>query len=148
MFCTGMHLIRNARRDMYGDDKFRAIELKYGNASKLKGFLMFLLYWCDEDGPQRILGFALHSLVKLLRYKKLFLHVYATFDGAPQGFYQVVIFSVMDHASNLHTPIFYCPMTKKTEEAYNLLWGNIVAIVGGYCYFFVTIMYIIVIYAY
>ncbi len=77
---------------MYGDDKFRAIELKYGNTSKLNGFLMFLLYWCDEDGPQRILGFALHSLVKLLRYKKLFLHIDATYDGAPQGFYQVVFF--------------------------------------------------------
>ena len=66
LFAQGCTLIRNARRDMYGDDKFRAIELKYGNASKLKGFLMFSLYWCDEDGPQQILGFALHSLVKLL----------------------------------------------------------------------------------
>ena len=147
-FAQGCTFIRNARQDMYGDDKFHAIELKYGNDSKLKGFLMFLLYWCDEDGPQRILGFALHSLVKLLRYKKLFLHVNATFDGAPWGFYQVVIFSVMDHASTLHTPIFYCPMTKKTEEAYNLLWGNIVAIVGEYCYFYITIMYMIVRYAY
>lgn len=36
----------------------------------------------------------------------------------------------MDHASSLHTPIFYCPMTRKSEEAYNLLWGNIVSIVG------------------
>ena len=115
---------------MYGDDKFRAIELKYGNGPKADNFLMFLLYSCDEDGPQRILGFALHSLVKLLKYKRLFLHIDATFDGAPRGFYQVVIFSVMDHASSLHIPIFYCPMTRKSEEAYNLLWGQIVSIVG------------------
>jgi hypothetical protein len=120
---------------MYGDDKYRAIELKYGNGSKINGFLMFSLYWCDEEGPQRILGFGLHSLIKLLRYKKLFLHIDATFDGAPRGFYQVVIFSVMDQASGLHTPIFYCPMTKKSEEAYNLLWGNIVAIVGKYRFY-------------
>ncbi len=133
---------------MYGDDKFRAIELKYGNTSKLNGFLMFSLYWCDEDGPQRILGFALHSLVKLLRYKKLVLHIDATFDGAPRGFYQVVIFSVMDHASNLHSPIFYFPMTKKTEEAYNLLLGNIVAIVGKWRYFYTMIMYIFSRYTY
>ena len=115
---------------MYGDDKFRAIELKYGNASKMKGFLLFSLYWCDDEGPQRILGFGLHSLIELLRYRRLFLHVDATFDGAPRGFYQVLIFSVMDHASGMHTPIFYCPMTKKSEEAYNLLWANIVAAVG------------------
>ena len=117
---------------MYGDDKFRAIELKYGNASKMKGFLLFLLYWCDDEGPQRILGFGLHSLIKLLRYCRFFLHIDATFDGAPRGFYQVVIFSVMDHASSLHTPIFYCPITKKSKEAYNLLWGNIVSIVGEF----------------
>ena len=90
---------------MYGDDKFWAIELKYGNDSKLESFLMFSLYWCDEDGPQRILGFALSSLVKLLRYKNLFLHIDATFEGAPRGFYQVVIFLVMDHASSMHMPI-------------------------------------------
>jgi len=91
---------------------------------------MFSLYWCNEYSPQRILGFALHSLIKLLRYRMLFLHIDATFDGAPRGFYQVLIFSVMDHASGMHTPIFYCPMTKKSEEAYNLLWANIVAAVG------------------
>ena len=49
---------------MYGDDKFHAIELKYGNTLKLKGFLLFLLYWCDDDGLQRILDFGLHSLIK------------------------------------------------------------------------------------
>ena len=120
---------------MNGDDKFCAVELKYGNTSKLKGFLMFSLYCCDEDGPQRILGFGLHSLIKLLRYRRLFLHIDATFDGAPRGFYQVLIFSVMDHASGMHTPIFYCPMTKKSEEAYNLLWANIVAAVGKHAKF-------------
>jgi hypothetical protein len=115
---------------MYGDDKFHAIELKHGNGSKADNFLMFSLYWSDEDGPQQILGFALHSLIKLLKYKKLFLRVNATFDGAPRGFHQVLIFLVMDHVSSLHTPIFYCPMTKKLEEAYNLLWAHIVSIVG------------------
>ncbi len=34
----GCNLIRNTRRDMYGDDKFRAIELKYGNGSKSDSF--------------------------------------------------------------------------------------------------------------
>ena len=102
----GCNLIRNTRRDMYGDDKFRAIELKYGSGYKSENFLMFSIFWSDEDGPQRILGFSLYSLVKLLKCKKLFLHVDATFDGAPRGFYQVVIFSVIDHASSLHMPIF------------------------------------------
>jgi hypothetical protein len=128
----GCNLIRNTRRDMYGDDKFKAIEMKYGSGTKTENFLMFSIFWSDEDGPQRILGFSLHPLIKLLKYKKLFLHVDATFDGAPRGFYQVVIFSVMDHASSMHTPVFYCPMTKKTEEAYNLLWSHIVSIVGEF----------------
>ena len=57
---------------MHGDDKFRAIELKYGNSPKSDNFLMFSIYWCDDDGPQRILGFALESLIKLLKYKKFF----------------------------------------------------------------------------
>ena len=74
--------------------------------------------------------FGLHSLIKLLCYRRLFFHIDATFDGAPRGFYQVVIFSVTDDASGMHMPIFYCTMTKKSEEAYNLLWENIVAAVG------------------
>ena len=115
---------------MYGDDKFRAIELKYGNGFKADTFLMFSLYWCDEDGPQRILGSVLPSLVKLLRYKKLFLHIDATFHWAPRGFYQVLIVSVMDNATNMHTPIFYCPMTTKTEEAYNITLMHIRSCVG------------------
>ena len=106
------------------------MEQKYGNVSKFEGFLMFSIYWCDDEGPQRIMGFALHSLIKLLKYKKLFLHIDATFQGAPRGFYQVVIFSVMDQATNLHIPVFYCPMTKKSEEAYNLLWMNITTCIG------------------
>ena len=76
---------------------------------------MFSIFWCDDDGPQRILGFSLHSLIKLLKYKKLFLHIDATFDGAPRGFYQVVIFSVIDHASSLHTPIFLLSNDKKVR---------------------------------
>ena len=131
-FWQGCNLIRNTRRDMYGDDKFRAIEMKYGNGTKTDNFLMFSIFWSDEDGPQRILGFSLNPLIKLLKYKKLFLHVDATFDGAPRGFYQVVIFSVIDNATSMHTPIFFCPMTKKSEEAYNLLWSHIVSIVGEF----------------
>ena len=130
LWSQGCNLIRNTRREMYGDDKWGAIELKYGNGTKAESFLMFSLYWCDKDGPQWILGFALPSLIKLLEYKKLFLHIDATLDGAPPGFHQDIIFSVLDHTSSLHTPIFYCPMTKKSEEAYNLLWGNIYSIVG------------------
>ncbi len=57
---------------MYGDDKFRAIELKYGNGPKSDNFLMFSIYWCDDDRPQRILGFVLESLIKLLKYKRCF----------------------------------------------------------------------------
>ena len=81
-------VIIRARRQQFGV----AIEQKYGNVSKLKGFLMFSAYWCDDEGPQTIMGFALHSLIELLGYKKLFLHIDATFNGAPCGFYQVVIF--------------------------------------------------------
>ncbi len=123
-------MINRVRRAQYGEDKFLAVEQKYGNVSKFEGFLMFSIYWCDDEGPQRIMGFALHSLIKLLKYKKLFLHIDATFQGAPRGFYQVVIFSVMDQATNLHIPVFYCPMTKKSEEAYNLLWMNITTCIG------------------
>ena len=91
---------------------------------------MFSVYWYDEEGPQRILEFALHPLIKLLKYKKLFLHIDATFNGTPRGFYQVLMFSVLDQGTNLHVPIFYCPMTKKSEEAYNLLWMHITNCIG------------------
>ena len=121
---------------MYGDDKFRAVELKYGNTSKLKGFLMFSLYWCDEDGPQRILGFGLHSLIKLLRYRRLFLHIDATFDGAPRGGVLSGVDFLCYGSRKRHAYAdFYCPMTKKSEEAYNLLWANIVAAVGKHAKF-------------
>ena len=67
---------------------------------------MFSVYWCDEEGPQRILGFALHPLIKLLKYKKLFLHIDATCNDVPRGIYQVLIFSVLDQGTNLHVHIF------------------------------------------
>ena len=130
----GCNLIRNTRRDMYGDYKFRDIELKYGNGSKTDSFWCFsLLVWWEQASE----NFRVCATIpgQVLWYKKLFLHIDATFDGAPRGFYQVVIFSVMDHASSLHMSIFYCPMTKKSEEAYNLLWGNIVSIVGEFVWF-------------
>lgn len=93
---------------------------------------MFSFYWCDNEGLQRTLGFALHSLIKLLKYKKLSLHIDATFKGVPRGFYQVVILSVMDYGTNLHIPVFYSPMTKKSEEPYNFLWMNITTCIGEY----------------
>lgn len=37
-----------------------------------------------------------------------------------------------DHGTGLHTPVFYCPMTKKSEEAYNILWMNIITCVGKF----------------
>ena len=118
------------RHDQSGEDKYPALEQKYGNVKRSEGFLMFSVYWCDEEGPQRILGFSLHRLIKLLKYKKLFLYIDATFNGAPRGFYQVLLFSVLDQGTNLHVPIFYCPMTKKSEEAYNLLWIHITNCIG------------------
>ena len=118
------------RRDQYGEDKYLALVQKYGNVKRSNRFLLFSIYWCDEEGPQRILGFALHSLIKLLKYKKLFLHIDATFNGAPRGFYQVLIISVLDQGTNLHVSILYCPMTKKSEEAYNLLWTHITTCIG------------------
>ncbi len=48
----------------------------------------------------------------------------------------MVIFSIMDHASSCLTNLLLS-VTKKTEEAYNLLWGNIVAIVDECCYFYI-----------
>ena len=75
----GCNLIRNTRRDMYGDDKFWAIESKYGNGSKTDRFLMFSYYWCDEDGPQRIFRVCATIPSQAVVMQKLFLHVDATF---------------------------------------------------------------------
>ena len=67
---------------------------------------MFSAAWVDNKGPQRVLGFALHALTRLLRYKGLVLFIDATFNGALKGFYQVLILSVMVDATNMCTPIF------------------------------------------
>ncbi len=64
-----------------------AIELKYDGKQKKDSFLTFSSAWVDHKGSQRVLGFALHALTKLLRYKGLVLFIDATFDGAPKGFY-------------------------------------------------------------
>lgn len=47
--CSNVINIR--RQAKYGDGKFVALEQKYGNTSKFNGFLMFLVYLCDEEGP-------------------------------------------------------------------------------------------------
>ena len=77
---------------------------------------MFSAAWVDNKGLQRALSFALHVLTKLVRYKGLVLFIDATSDGAPKGFYQVLILSVMDDATNMCTPIFFCPMTTKVNK--------------------------------
>ena len=84
-----------------------AIELKYGGKQKKDSFLMFSAAWADGKSPQRVLGFALHALTRLLRYKGLVLFIDAIFDEAPKGFYQVLILSVMDDATYMCTPIFF-----------------------------------------
>ena len=68
---------------------------------------MFSSAWVDDKGPERVLGFALPALTRLLGYMGLVLFIDATFDGAPKGFYQVLILSVMDNATNMCTPIFF-----------------------------------------
>jgi hypothetical protein len=68
--------------------------------------------------------------IKLLKYKTLVLHIDATFQGAPTGFYQVLILSVMDQGTYMNTPVFFCPMTTKTEEAYHIMWMHIISCAG------------------
>ena len=126
----GISAVNNARNGAYGEDRIMAVELKYGGKQKKDGVLMFSAAWVDEKGPQRVLGFALHALTRLLRYKGLVLFIDATFDGAPKDFYQVLILSVMDHATNMCTPIFFCPMTTKSKQAYNITWMNILSCIG------------------
>jgi hypothetical protein len=45
------------------------------------------------------------NLIRLLKYKKMILLLDATFQRARKGFGQVVIFSVMNQAAGLHTPV-------------------------------------------
>ena len=123
-------MVKHARRTAYGDDEFMAMEMKYGSKPKKDSFLMFSAMWVDDKGTQRVVGFAEPQLMKLLKYKKINIHIDATFRGTPKGFYQVLIVSVMDNATNMHTPIFYCPMTTKTEEAYNITLMHIRSCVG------------------
>lgn len=106
LFKKYINAINNSRWAAYGDDKFLGMEFKYGNKPKKDSFLMFLAYGCDNDGPQRVLGFALQFLMKIFRYKKSFLYIDRTLCGVPQGFYQVVIVSIMDQASGLHISFF------------------------------------------
>ena len=55
---------------------------------------MFSVMWIDDKGPYRVLGFGGDEMIKLLRYKKLVLHIDATFRGASalSGFYHVDFF--------------------------------------------------------
>ena len=91
---------------------------------------MFSAAWVDNKGPQRVLRFALHAFTRPLRYKGLVLFIDATFEGTLKGFYQVLILSVMDNATNMCTPIFFCPMTTKSKQAYSITWMNILSCVG------------------
>ncbi len=118
-------VVNTARNGAYGED---TIMVKQKNDS----FLMFSSVWVDNKGPQRVLGFALPALTRLLRYKGLVLFVDATFDGAPKGFYQSLILSVMDDVTNMCTLIFFCPMTTKSKQAYNITWMNIPSRIGEF----------------
>ena len=70
-------VVNKPRNGAYGEDRIMAIELKYGGTKK-DSFLMFSAAWVDNKNPQRVLGFALHALTRLLRYKGLVLFIDAT----------------------------------------------------------------------
>lgn len=63
---------------------------------------MFPVYWCDNDGPQRVMGFVLHSQTKLFRYTNLFIHINGMILGAPRLFYQDCIVLGINQAYCLH----------------------------------------------
>ena len=79
-------MVKHARRAAYGDDKFMAMEMKYGSKPKKDSFLMFSTMWVDDKGTQRVVGFAEPQLMKLLKYKKINLHIDATFMGHLRDF--------------------------------------------------------------
>jgi len=92
--------------------------------------MMFNVSYAGEKKEQRCIGFASPSLLKLLSNDGLWGNLDATFC-APIGFYQVLIFGIMDKATGMFIPIFYVLMTSKDEEMYDCVLSNIVRCVGG-----------------
>ena len=125
-------LVRNVKHERGGGDKIAELEARYGTNTKQDAFLQFNTQWADDKGPQRLLGFAKASLLSVLRYSELQLHVDATFKPCPKGFSQCLIVSVIDEGTKLHIPVFFVLMTTKTEQAYDLAFTFIKAIVGEF----------------
>lgn len=112
--------VRNERFAAFGGiEKFSKLQMQFGAFAKKDSILLSQSSWCDDKRNQRVLVWGKHELFHLMKHKKLDAHVDATFKCTPKEFYQTLIFSVRDHGTKMHVPIFFVLMTCKTEEAYD-----------------------------
>ena len=62
------------------------------------------------------------QLISLLKYPGVKIFIDCTFSVCPPKFYQYLILMVYDSPTKLYVPAFYVLMTKKSEEAYYLVF--------------------------
>lgn len=130
-----INLVYNSRRQAHKGDKLSAMEDIYlnpkGNANSL---MQFNMAYADIHGAQRIIGFGKMELVNTLRAKKSKLHIDATFDCCPKGFYQCLIVSIFidtNGENGLFLPCFYILMSKKSRGAYVMALSSLNNLLGG-----------------
>lgn len=119
---SSVHNINYTRRQLHGDDMYRAIEHEPGcNVSETddRKYLQFNIYYSINNTARRIIGFGHPDLIRLLRYPSISLFIDGTFKVTPANFKQCFIIMMFDPSVDLYIPIFYILLDEKDELTYS-----------------------------
>jgi len=130
-----LSLVHHTRASVFGDweQHIRTDQLLHMSTEDVKHFFQFSLTQSLPD-PANLNNFKLHNFVgwahpflkPLCKQRGLHLFVDGTFNVAPRGFQQLLVFMIFDSVTELYIPIYYVIMDCKREDCYRLAFTQVV----------------------
>jgi hypothetical protein len=81
-------------------------------------FIQFDLRTNINGEMQRIIGWAHHDLINVVKNGPKHLFIDCTFKSVPKSFFQCLIIVVHDPNTEVYTPVFYVLLQKKSQAVY------------------------------
>lgn len=131
---TAINLVKNTKAGMNIGDKISTVEnsKEYNRDPVTNMPFMQTSMRCPHPDPQedhlKIMIFANHELLGLLKLRQLDVYVDATFDCVPHPFTQCLIFMIYHRETSSYVPIVYALMDSKCKEAYWHVFNQIVVL--------------------
>ena len=133
---TAVNLVKNTKAGMNFGDKISTVEnsREYNRDPVTNMPFMQVSMRCPNPDPQedhlKIMIFANHELLGLLKLRQLDVYVDATFNCVPHPFTQCLIFMIYHRETSSYVPIVYALMNSKCKQAYWHVFDQIVVLSG------------------